>query len=54
MTRMKMALAPGREQRSHEGHVQKAEQEQREQHPELETGVAGEYGLLGRHEAKIS
>jgi hypothetical protein len=42
------------EQRSHEGHVEKAEQEQREQHPELETGVAREDGLLGSHELKIS
>ena len=41
-----------REQRSDEGHVQQPEQEQREQHPELEAGVAGEYGLLGRHRAE--
>ena len=47
------APAPAASSAADEGHVEQAEQEQREQHPDLQAGVAGEDRLLGRHDRSV-
>ena len=48
------ALAPAASSAPDEGHVEQPEQEQREQHPDLEPGVAAEGCALSWHGLKDS